>query len=390
MFVARPGKRGPNNHTMRFIHQWSCVVLLAPLLLGAAGCKQGLAKKEDKAKPRDEAVPVEVAALQRGRIESIIKASTDLEAEHQVKVFARAANIVMKLLVEEGDKVQEGQLLVKLEDQMQQIALAKAQSQLAKAQDEFKRQEALHKQNLISDQVFTDAKHELRQLQLTVDDAQRQLDYTEVRAPIQGTVTLRLVNLGDYVTQNQHLFDIIDFDSIVARVHLPEKYLSTLKPDQEARITTTALREKTFEGYVKRISPIVDPRSGTIKVTLGVRNLDLLRPGMYVDVELVLATETNALLISKRSLVYDADQLYVYRLLPDRKVERLLVEPRLMDRDNLEPMGGFKEGDQIVIAGQTGLKDGAKVRLPGDPEPKEEEPGKEKAPTSREQQTAQR
>lgn len=356
---------------MKMIGQWSCICVLAgTLLLSGGGCKRGLAKKEEE-KKRDEAVPVEVAALSRGPIESIIRASTDLEAEQQVKVFARAANFVTKLLVEEGDQVEEGQLLVKLEDDTQRIALAKAKSQLQKAQDEFTRQTALHEQQLVSDQVFTDAKHELRQLELSVEDAQRQLDYTEVRAPIRGTVTSRLVNLGGYVTQNQHLFDIVDFDSIVAIAHLPEKYLSSLKQDQVTRITTMALGEKTIEGYVKRISPIVDPRSGLVKVTVGVRNTEALRPGMSGYVELVLATETNALLISKRSLVYDADQLYVYRLLPERKVERLLVKPRLEDKDNLEPSEGFAEGDQIVVAGQTGLKDGAKVRLPDDPKPEE-------------------
>jgi membrane fusion protein (multidrug efflux system) len=98
---------------------------------------------------------------------------------------------------------------------------------------------------------------------------------------------------------------------------------------------------------------------------------------MYVDVEIVTATRTDSLLLSKRSIVYDGDQLYVYRLLPgrevdDRKVERVLLRPRLADRFNVEPLEGFAAGDLIVVAGQTGLKDGARVRLPGDPEPEEE------------------
>ena len=350
-------------------------VLLAFALGAGNGCKKGLAKKDEK--KGDEAVPVEVARIARGSIESIIKVSVDFEAEEQVKIFSRAANFVTQLLVEEGDKVEAGQLLVKLEDDMQRIALAKAKSQLLKAQEEFARQQALHEQKLISDQVFTDAKHELRQLELSVEDGQRQLDYTEVRAPIRGTITARLVNLGAYVTQNQHLFDIINFDSIVGRAHVPEKYLSDLKVDQPARLESTALPGQSLAGYVKRVSPIIDDRAGTIKLTLGVKELEKLRPGMSGSAELVLATETNALLISKRSLVYDADQIYVYRLLPERKVERLLVKTRLMDKDHVEPLEGFKEGDEIVIAGQTGLKDGAKVRLPDDPKPEEEKDSKE-------------
>ncbi|HSM50189.1 MAG TPA: efflux RND transporter periplasmic adaptor subunit, partial [Thermoanaerobaculia bacterium] len=99
-------------------------------------------------------------------------------------------------------------------------------------------------------------------------------------------------------------------------------------------------------------------------------------------VEIVTATRTDALLLSKRSLVYDGDQLYVYRLLPERKVERVLVEPRLADALHIEPAGGFNEGDLIVVAGQTGLKDAARVRLPEDPDPAEKEAAGEDASLS--------
>jgi multidrug efflux pump subunit AcrA (membrane-fusion protein) len=109
-----------------------------------------------------------------------------------------------------------------------------------------------------------------------------------------------------------------------------------------------------------------------VKVTVGFPEIGELRPGMYVAAEIVTDARTNVLLLSKRSRVYDGDQIYVYRLVPDRKVERVLVEPRLEDRLNIEPAGGFNEGDLIVVAGQTGLKDAARVRLPEDPDPTEE------------------
>jgi membrane fusion protein (multidrug efflux system) len=114
-----------------------------------------------------------------------------------------------------------------------------------------------------------------------------------------------------------------------------------------------------------------------VKVTIGFKEVGPLRPGMYVDVELVTAKRSDALLLTKRALLYDGELSYVFRLLPDRKVERVLVEPKIADRLNIEPVSGFKEGDQIVVAGQTGLKDGAKVRLPGDPLPDEKKDKKE-------------
>lgn len=352
-------------------------LVLAPMMaaLLVAGCSKNAPandKAKDDKKPKDESVPVEVETIKRGRIEAILKSSTNLEAEEEVKVFSRAGNPVIELLTEEGEIVKKDQVLVRLENDIQKIQVAKAESQLLKAKQEFTRQKSLFDQKLISDQVYQDATHELRQLELSLEDAKRQLDYTEIRAPISGTITKRLIKLGDQVTVNQHLFDIIDFDSIVARVYVPEKNLPALSLKQDARVTTSALGTNIFKGYVKRISPVVESKTGTVKVTLGMEHRNLLRPGMYVETELVLATKDDAVLVPKRALVYDRDQLFIYRLMPERKVMRLLVEPNLADRDFIEPSDAVKEGDQIVVAGQAGLKDSAKVRLPGDPKPVEE------------------
>jgi membrane fusion protein, multidrug efflux system len=173
----------------------------------------------------------------------------------------------------------------------------------------------------------------------------------------------------------------VDFDSIVARVHLPERNLADLALGQPARVTALALADQVLEGTVQLISPVIDARTGLVKVTVGFDEVGPLRPGMFVDVEIVTATRPDALLLSKRSIVYDGEQYFVYRLSPDRRVERLLVQPRLMDREHIEPLDGFAEGDLIVVAGQTGLRDGARVRLPGDAEsgdePEGDKPGSE-------------
>ena len=89
-----------------------------------------------------------------------------------------------------------------------------------------------------------------------------------------------------------------------------------------------------------------------------------LRPGMYVDVELVMATRADALLVPKRALIYDNDQMFVYRLNEENRVERVYFVPELTDKFFVAPENGLALGDQIVVAGQAGLKDGALVSLP--------------------------
>jgi membrane fusion protein (multidrug efflux system) len=358
----------------------SASLLLAILALTVVSCAPGEEESKTFAEGaasdgdrKEEAVPVEVVALERGTIESALRFSATLEAERDVRVLAEAQRRVVELKVEEGDAVRAGSLLIRLQDDAQRSALNKAEIELRQATREFDRQKSLFEQNLVSEQAYNDAALIFDQAGIAVDDARRNLAYTEVRAPFSGIVTERMVNVGDHVTLNQPLFRIVDFDSIVARIYVPEKELPALATGLETRLTAEAIGGVSFFGSVDRISPVVDPGTGTVKVTVATPRQEGLRPGMYVEVELVTAVNEDALLLPKRSVVYDNDQLFVFRLGDERRVERIKVEPVLEDIENIEPAGGLSTGDLVVVAGQASLKDNALVRLPGDPDPQDEE-----------------
>lgn len=324
---------------------------------------EGDAGDAENSEDDEESIPVEVVELSTGPIEELLKSSTNLEAERSVQVFSKASGIIEKLEVEEGDRVREGQVLLRLEDDEQRNRVATVTAELAKARREYERQKNLHAENLISDQAFNEATYEIERLEIQLDDAERALSYTLVRAPIGGTLTLRMVNRGQLVNVSEHLFDIVDFDSIVARVYVPEKELPSVSVGQEARLRAAALGDRAYEGRVLRIAPTVDARSGTVKVTVAVGGQPGLRPGMFVDVDLVTATVNDALLVPKRALVYDKDRVFVYRVTEEGRAERVFVDPALSDRNHVQPREGLAAGDRVVIAGQAGLKDGALVEI---------------------------
>ncbi len=319
----------------------------------------------DEEDEEEAAVPVEVVELARGPIETVLRFSTNLEAENDVLVVSRASRQlqVRQLLVEEGAEVARGQVLLRLENAELRTALSRIQGQLARAQREYQRQTSLYGQQLISEQAYNEATYELEQLELALEDAERELGYTEVRAPIAGTVTERHVSVGDQVSANQKLFRIVDFDSIVARVYVPEKDLWRVSKGLEARLYTEANRSVERRGTVERVAPQVDPKSGTVKVTVSIPRGAGLLPGMYVSVELITAVNPDAVLVPKKALIYDAEQIYVFRVGEEDRVDRLLIEARLEDRNHIEPAGAVAAGDRIVVAGQAGLKDGSLVRL---------------------------
>ena len=134
----------------------------------------------------------------------------------------------------------------------------------------------------------------------------------------------------------------------------------------QARLISATLDNQVFEGYVKRISPVVDAEAGTVKVVVGVKERGSLSPGMWVQVELVLDENHEAILIPKRSITYAVDQTFAFKVDTDeegvRREKRQLVVVRNSDKEHIEPVEGFEEGDLIVVAGQGGLKDDSAIR----------------------------
>lgn len=340
--------------------------LLLGIILAGCGSKEKAVTPKKPAVSTTKPVLVEIGAVKKGLIESILERSSALEAEARVEVRARTQNPAIELLVEEGDIVEQDQVLLRLESDRQKTDYDQSMSQLEQAEIEFERQDKLYKQSLISEAEYRNAKFAYNQAKLRSETARRELEYTEVRAPIKGTITSRTVKVGDQVTTGVPIFEIIDLDSTVAIIHVPEQYLPKLVAGMEARLISTTLGGEVFAGYVKRVSPVVEARAGTVKVVVGVKELGALRPGMWVDVELILETKEDAILIPKRSIVYDNDQTYAFKVATDtnnvRRAVRHLVVPDNIDNLHIEPKEGFTVGDQIVVAGQNGLKENSPIR----------------------------
>lgn len=337
---------------------------LALAALLAIACTKGESKQTTGAlRSGDEnaPVPVETAVLETGRIEDTLRFSATLRAEMQIQILARTAGQVRARKVEEGDAVEARQMLARIEAAEQSSAVDKIEADLAQARRDLAREKKANAQGLSSEQVLERARFEVERLELARSDARRNLGYTVVRAPIAGTVTRRMIKYGDLVVPNQPLFEIVDFDSLVAEVFVPEKHVHKVTVGGNARLRSPSSGRELPGGKVARIAPIVDPQSGTVKVTLELPDTEGLRPGMFVEVHLVVASEDSALLLPRRALVYDNDQPYAFKLAGDDKVERIKVIPAIEDRDFIKPASGFAAGDRVVVAGQIGLKDGALV-----------------------------
>ena len=159
------------------------------------------------------------------------------------------------------------------------------------------------------------------------------------------------------------LFEVVNMHSLIARVHVPGQGMRNLSVGQRAKVTTDFIPDKVFSGRILRISPVVDPGSGTFKVTLELDTIQGdLRPGMFVNAHIVTATHLEAVLVPKRAVVYDDGMPHVF-VVEDSTARKVQLEVGFEDSKNLEVLSGIALGDRIVVVGQNGLKDEAKIRI---------------------------
>lgn len=368
---------------MKNIYRTLAVILLLSSFLFSA-CSGNQADGENKKKSTDststdtsqkdsaklakteedlDLVPVEIFEAWRGKISSYIILSSTVETEQYVDVYPYLTGIVSTLLAEEGDDLRKGAPLLRLDAEEYQLREAKALTQYKSVQSEFKRARAQFDKELLSKEEYDKASLSLEQAKLSWQEAKLNLDRTIVRAPINGIVSLRNVRQGDRVTPNDHLYSMVNLENIIATVHVPEKELSSIKLNQLTYLTSDYLGDDKFEGYVKRISPVVNPVTGTFKVTIGlVGKHKSLRPGMFVNTFIVTMTNDDALLLDKDAIVYDSDKRFVF-VVKDSLALKVAVEIGFEDASTVEILNGIEESDKVIIVGQNGLRDKTKVKV---------------------------
>jgi membrane fusion protein (multidrug efflux system) len=227
----------------------------------------------------------------------------------------------------------------------------------------YARSQDLYQRNLINKQDYETQTYQLEQARLRLERSKIRLAYATVRAPFAGVISAREVQVGARVAGGTKVLSMVKLDDLVARVFVPGRYLPVVAENQPAVVTSEFLPNKTFTGWVKRISPVIDPKSGTFKVTVGVRGdkPSDLPPGLFVGVRVITDTRTNAVLIPKRAVIYEGGERYVYAVVNDRAVKKKLTVG-FEDPNNVEALAGFEVGTPVIVLGQSGLKDGSLVR----------------------------
>lgn len=312
--------------------------------------------------PSEPPTHVAVEAVARGTALSRYTTTATLEAENRAQILARVGGVVERLAVEEGHAVGNDQELLTLDGSDAALRLRQAEVELAKQRAIFERQRRSFEGQIIPEADFELAKTNFEAAEAAVKLAEHELSHTHVRAPFAGTVVQRLVQVGQTVNVGTPLFEVANFRPLLARIYVPAKEMGTLQEGQEAALTLDSSGER-LAGVVKLVSPVVDPTTGTIKVTIHVSNYPpRTRPGDFATVSVVTERHADALRVPNLAVFEDKGERIVY-VARDSVAERRPVQIGFMDETYTEVLSGIGAGDRVIVKGQRSLKDGAPIRI---------------------------
>ena len=316
---------------------------------------------------------VEVTTVKAIRLQDDVQAVGTLRSRQNVVVRPEVAGRIAEIAFADGARVRKGQVLVQLDDALQRAELSQAQAQVSIARANLKRNQELVAERFVAPRVVEESQAALQVAEAQLALAQARLGRMRIVAPFDGTVGIRLVNVGDYVKDGADLVNLEDTRSLYVDFRVPERVQAKLAPGQKVAVTLDALPGRSFEAQVQALDPLVDAngRSVAVRAVLPTVANSPLRPGMFARTTTVLGVNDRALVVPEEALLPQGGRQFVFvldaagegeqRRYTSRRVEVSLGVRRAAQ---VEVTQGLAEGDTVVVAGQQRLqKDGTVVRV---------------------------
>jgi membrane fusion protein (multidrug efflux system) len=343
------------------LNRFGPAAVVGVLLLAA--CQSEQHQEAEDGEEESPPIPVETGLPTRGDVYAMYTGTAPIEAYAEADVIAKVGGEIRELLVEEGDDVVKGQILARLDGDRLRLELNESRANLRKLQRDYERNVDLKSKGLISEGDFEKIKFEMEALEASFNLASLELDYTQIRAPIDGVIAERYVKLGNTVNIGEPTFRVTGLDPLVAYLHVPEREYRHIDAGQPVGIQIDALSGDPIVASVSRVGPIVDPQTGTFKITIEIFDAERrIKPGMFGRISVVYDVHENALQIPRSALVEETGTLSVF-VVEEGVAMRKTVTTGYGNKGMIEITSGIKDGEQVVTVGQVSLKQDSKVSI---------------------------
>ena len=334
------------------------VALLWPKITPLLGNKAAPLTKSSE----NERIGVEGFKLKKHNLENTIFTTGTIIANEQVELSSEISGKITKIYLEEGQNVENGELLIKINDSELQAQRERVGYQLKLAKTEEARQRKLLEKGGISQSEYDASFNRLNVLKAEQKLINAQIDKTEIRAPFSGRIGLKYVSDGSYITPSTQIASLLDINPVKIDFSIPERYYSSIKRGNTVNFSVQG-NNTNFTGKIYAIEPKIDQDTRNLQIrAISPNEKYELLPGAFADMELVLDNIENALLIPTISLIPQIDGNHVF-VFKDGLVKKQNVRVGVRKERYIQVTDGLQVGDTVLTTGLLQVKPGMEVTI---------------------------
>lgn len=306
-------------------------------------------------------IPVKAHIVVPERLSNVVLSTGSIMANEEVELRSETSGKIISINFAEGTFVNEGDLLVKINDADLQAQLRRAESKVKVAEEKEFRQRTLLERNLISQEEYDNTFNELNASRADYDLIKAQIDKTEIRAPFSGIVGLRSVSEGSFVNTNTVIARLQNLSSLKIDFSIPERYSSMVFVGDELEFRVSG-NKNFYTARVYAVEPRIDPSTRTLQIRARCSYHKDLIPGAFANIQLKLKEMNDAILVPSVSIVPElkGQRVYLYK---DGTVVPQNVEIGIREETRVQIMSGLNIGDTVITSGILQIRPGAQVTI---------------------------
>jgi membrane fusion protein (multidrug efflux system) len=344
-------------------------LLLLAIFAAAISCNN-----QTGSEASDLAVPVSIENVKLQSIQQFINTTGSAKATFETELNSEIAGdyVLQKnpktgQLFKLGDKVQKGQVIIKLENEeyLNGLTLESKKLNLEISQQEYEKQNSLYEKGGVTQRELRNSEVSMMNAKYDYENAQIQLSKMQIVAPFSGIIVeLPYYTQGVRVASNQQMVSLMSYDKMYVDINLPEKNISDVKLNQKVIITNYTLPEDTIYGTVSELSPIISNETRTFSGKLQIDNPELkLRPGMFIKADIITAQKDSTIVIPKDIIMTGSRGKYVFVVERNSAANDRRITTGISNQDYIEVLEGLQPNDRLIIKGFETLRDNSKVKV---------------------------
>lgn len=319
-------------------------------------------KGEGKSQGKRPPMAVSGIVVEPQEFENMLSLSGSIEANEQIELRSEVSGIAEKIYFQEGSHISKGQVLVKINDVELRASLGEVRTRMTLASENARRAKLLLEKEAISREEYDIATADFKTAQAQVQLVNAQLAKTTLRAPFSGTIGLRNISPGTYVTPETLITTIVNSGQVKITFSIPEKYATQMKVNSEITFNVAGSKDK-FTAKIYALEPAVEVATRTLRVRALAQNPDgKLLPGTFADVSLPLEKIDDAFLIPTEAIVPVQNGKKVF-VSENGKAKEVMVQTGTRTDKDIVVLEGLKKGDTVLTTGVLTLKKDAPVKV---------------------------